>query len=281
MWQSIQTILTDRGHWPHEARALALRLLSADPACPAAAGETPYWTALYSLPLDPAADPEQLARLAAPERRPPVLKDVDVLAAIPGPDMCRQWLRSIVEAELRGLAALEEALRTGQDAADREHVVQRAQLLSDGAASRQYRRYHGEASSRLLRASDKLPRVLERDATGFFEDLDATFNERHSEPAFDGGEEGAVAPASDVAPEETAPGQTHDDFTDEPSEEPEDAIQAPGASTLASDGPNDDEPSVRDPAEPTAVAPSAPRARRRRLSRSAGRRRPARYRYGS
>jgi hypothetical protein len=98
--------------------------------------------------------------------------------------------------------------------------------------------------------------VLERDATGFFEDVDATFNERHSEPPFDGGEDGAVAPASDVAPEETAPGRTHDEFTDEPSDEPGDAMQTPGASTLASDGPNYDEPSVRDPAEPTAVAPS-------------------------
>jgi hypothetical protein len=86
LFTDLQNIMTSRGYWPEEARALCLRLLSADPACPGAAGEEPYITALYSLAVAPVPDQEQIARLAAPERRPASLKHADFPAAIPGPE---------------------------------------------------------------------------------------------------------------------------------------------------------------------------------------------------
>jgi hypothetical protein len=50
MWTHLQNTPTRLGHWPEEAWTEAARLLRADPACPGAAGETPYLAE-----LDPSA----------------------------------------------------------------------------------------------------------------------------------------------------------------------------------------------------------------------------------
>jgi hypothetical protein len=264
LWTDIKTIINDRGYWPEEARALCLRLLSADPACPGAAGEDPYITALYSLAVAPVPDQAQIAWLAASERRPASLKHADFPAAIPGPEACRQWLRSMVASKLKGLALLEEALRTGKDAAERAHVIDRAQLPADGAASRQFCRYHGQAFAKMLRCVDRLPGMLERDALGFFDELAAM--DHDAEPATpegptDGGAEGCVTDGADLAAAEKGAGRSHHDCADEPSEDPEKTAETTVEQGLASQGPNDDEPSVWNPAEPRAAeAAAAPTA---------------------
>jgi hypothetical protein len=261
LWTYLQNIITDRGYWPEEARALCLRLLSADPACPGAAGEDPYITALYSLAVAPVPDQAQIARLAAPERRPASLKHADFPAAIPGPDACRHWLRSMVASKLKSVALLEDALRTGKDAAERAHVIDRAQLPADGAASRQFCRYHGQAFSKLLRCVDRLPGMLERDALGFFDELAAMYHD--AEPATpegptDGGPEGCVTDGADLAAAEKGAGRSRDDCADEPSEVVKKTAEPIVDQPLVSRVPDDVDPSVRNPAEPRAAAASAP-----------------------
>jgi hypothetical protein len=65
------------------------------------------------------------------------MKHADLPAAIPAPEVCRQWLRTMVAAELKGIDFLETAMRIGKDAADRAKVLKRAELLGDGESSAQ------------------------------------------------------------------------------------------------------------------------------------------------
>jgi hypothetical protein len=235
-------------------------LHGADPANPAAAGEAAYVTALYSLALDPDAGPEQIARLAAPERRPANMKHVDLTAAIPAPEVCRQWLRTMVAAELKGIDFLETAMRAGKDAADRAQVLKRAELLGDGESSAQFLRYSKTACSVLFRGIDRLPKLLQRDAEGFFEDLAAAYDEPAApETESDGDEEGFVAPADDLAAGEAGPScGTQRECADEPSEDVEVAVEPTVELDLTSQSPDDDDPSVRNPAEPTMAATIPP-----------------------
>src|SRR5262249_54527772 len=127
--------------------------------------------ALCSLRCMPFGGDPQFAQLSAPERRPAGLKDVDVRALVGGPEECRRRLRQLVAGEVAALRVLEEEHRTGRDRKDREQLLNRALLVHDCDTSRQFLRYHKEWCSKFFRAYQELPRTLERDAAGFFDDL--------------------------------------------------------------------------------------------------------------
>src|SRR5262249_44448991 len=139
LWTELNTIMDRMGYWPEAAWTRAVRALSADPACPGAGGQTPYLCALYSLAAQPIPDHERIARLAAPECRPPALAHADLPAAIPGPEACKQWIKSLIASKIEGLALLEAALREGKDASELAHVIARAQLPGNSTASLAFR----------------------------------------------------------------------------------------------------------------------------------------------
>jgi hypothetical protein len=172
----------------------------------------------------------------------------------------------VCAAELKNLALLEEALRTGRDEADRARVFNRAQLLRDGEASRQYRRYHNDSCAQFLRCLDRLPRVLEWDALGYFDELAAAYDAADAAPATpdddpDGGGDGGVAPADAPAAEETGVRRNPGDCADDPGEGPDTTVQTTVEQVLASNDPNDDDPSVADPAEPADATPGPAHSR--------------------
>jgi hypothetical protein len=147
--------------------------------------------------------------------------------------------------------------------------------LGDGEGSAQYLRYSKTACSVLLRGIDRLPKLLQRDAEGFFEDLAAAYDEPAApETASVGDEDGFVAPADDLAAGETGPCcGTQRECADEPSEDVEVAVEPTVEQDLTSHSPDDDDPSVRNPAESTMAAtippdppPDAAPVRRERTS---------------
>jgi hypothetical protein len=169
----------------------------------------------------------------------------------------------LIASKLEGLALLEEALHNGKDEAERAHVIERAQLPGDGEASRQFRRYYNDACSKSLRCLDRLPKMLERDAEGFFNKLAAKYDEPASplaESGEDDGGDAVAAPADDLAAGETGSGEVQGDCADQPSEDLQETVEPTAEQDLASQGSIDDEPSAGNPAEPAAVGPAAPEA---------------------
>src|SRR5262249_33142511 len=65
---------------------------------------------------------------------------------------------------------------------DLERVLKQTVLLNEDAPSRQFLRYHKEWCSQFFRASGVLPLALQRDASGFFDDLAASDEDEPSEP---------------------------------------------------------------------------------------------------
>jgi hypothetical protein len=127
----------------------------------------------------------------------------------------------------------------------------------------------------LLRGIDRLPKLLQRDAEGFFEDLAAAYDEPAApETESAGDEDGFVAPADDLAAGEAGPCcGAQRECADEPSEDVEVAVEPTVEQDLTSHSPDDDDPSVRNPAEPTMAAtippdppPDAAPVRRERTS---------------
>jgi hypothetical protein len=119
--------------------------------------------------------------LSAPERRPAVLRGVDLGRWVPAPEVCRQWLQDLLAAEVASLKLLEEALRRGKEGAAHDRVMRMAKMMPEGDMSRQYLRYRKEADSRYLRSHRALLATLEHDAARMADDED------------DGSDEGAGA----------------------------------------------------------------------------------------
>jgi hypothetical protein len=162
-------VLSTAGFWSLDMAAGVVRLLGSDPDPEQiGASETVYRVYLYNLQCQPEPRaPEaavQRALLSLPQHRPAVLRGVDLKACLPAPDACRQWLRELVEAELATLRLLEEAFRTGKDAAAYRHVMNRAKLLPECETSRQYNRYLREADSRFGRGHKRLEETVKADA---------------------------------------------------------------------------------------------------------------------
>jgi hypothetical protein len=169
-------MLTAAGSWPLEMAAQVVHLFGAfsDPER-IGENETGYRLFVSNLkcrPHDPAAA-QALALLSAPERRPAVLRGVDLDRWVPAPEVCRQWLIELLNAEAASFRLLEEALRSGKDGAARRRVMNMAKMMPEGDLSRQYLRYRKEADARYAKGHRALLAELERDAVRAEDDDDA------------------------------------------------------------------------------------------------------------
>jgi hypothetical protein len=160
-----------------------VRLLGADPDLDRI-GATPdaFLMALYNFQCQPQPAVEQIAALCLPQRRPLSLAHLRLPAALPGPEECRQKLRAMVANVIDEIRSLEVELRMGKDRADLEFVLKKCLVLGEGESSRQFLRYHKEWSSTFFRFSQVLPVALERDASGFFDDLAASYDDDEPPP---------------------------------------------------------------------------------------------------
>jgi hypothetical protein len=160
-------MLTAAGSWPLEMAAQVVHLFGAF-SDPDRIGENEMGYRLFvsnlkCRPHDPAAA-QALALLSAPERRPAVLRGVDLSRWVPAPEVCGQWLIELLNAEVASLRLLEEALRTGKDGASRHRVMTMAKMMPEGDLSRQYLRYRKEADARFVKGHRALLAELARDA---------------------------------------------------------------------------------------------------------------------
>jgi hypothetical protein len=160
-------MLAASGSWPLEFAARVVQLFGAcsDPD-QIGGNETGYRLFVYNAKCrqhDPEAV-QALALLSVPERRPAVLRGVDLARWVPAPEACRQWLEELLSAEAASLRLLEEALRAGKDGAARRRVMNMAKMLPEGDMSRQYLRYRKEADARFLKGHRALLAELQRDA---------------------------------------------------------------------------------------------------------------------
>jgi hypothetical protein len=187
-------LLASAGSWPLDLAARVVHSLGAfsDPDR-IGGSEVGYRLFVYNLHLrahDPVAA-QTLAHLSVPERRPAVLRGVDLGRWLPTAEVCRQWMQELMAAEVATLRLLGEALRAGKDGAAHTRVMKMAKMLPEGDLARQYLRYRKEADSRYIRGHRALLATLEHDAE--HEDCDGD----------DGCDEGAAA-APTVATEPPA-----------------------------------------------------------------------------
>jgi hypothetical protein len=160
-------MLAAAGSWPLEMAARVVHLFGAFSDLERIGGnETGFRLFISNLHcrLDDPAAAQSRALLSAPERRPAVLRGVDLGRWVPAPEVCRQWLQELLTAEVASLKLLEEALRRGKDGAAHDRVMRMAKMLPEGDLSRQYLRYRKEADSRFLRGHRALLAALEQDA---------------------------------------------------------------------------------------------------------------------
>jgi hypothetical protein len=157
------------------------------------ANENAFLMALYNFQCQPRPATEQIAALCAPQRRPTALAHLRLPEALPGPEESRQRLRTMVATLIEELQDREAAFRMGKDRADLESVLKKTLVLQDGEYSRQFLRYHKEWSALFFRASGVLPLTLQRDASGFFDELAASYEDQ---PPPDGPGPGDPAPGS-------------------------------------------------------------------------------------
>jgi hypothetical protein len=177
-WTHHQDGLLRYGFWPLEIWPDVVRLLGADPDLDRIGGSEPaFLAALFNFQCQPQPAVAQIAALSAPHRRPATLAQLRLPAALPAPEESRRRLRDLVATEIEELRRLEQALRLGKDRADLERVLKQTLVLNDDAPSRQFLRYHKEWCGQFFRASRVLPLALQRDASGFFDELGASDDE--------------------------------------------------------------------------------------------------------
>jgi hypothetical protein len=182
-WALCQAGLLRYGFVPMDLWPDMVRLLGADPDLDQiGASKDAFLMALYNFQAQPQPAVEQIAALCLPQRRPVALAHLRLPAALPGPEECRQKLRAMVATVIDELRSLEAELRMGKDRADLEFVLKKSLVLGEGESSRQFLRYHKEWSSTFFRFSQVLPVVLERDASGFFEELAASYDDEEPPP---------------------------------------------------------------------------------------------------
>jgi hypothetical protein len=205
-WSDYQSGLATYGYWPANVWPEVIRVMfGADPHPDRItdAGARTYLAVLYNLRCLPEAElgEDQLIGFCAPRRRPPALQGKDLPAAIPAPAACRAWLQELVAERIAKLERLESSLRLGQERAELDRLIEKAALPEDDEASRQYLRYHGESCSKFLRTFDKLPRELQRDASGFYDDDEPAPTDRPDQPPLDPSDPGPTpGPARDHSP---------------------------------------------------------------------------------
>jgi hypothetical protein len=173
-WSHYQSGLATYGYWPPKVWPEVLRVMfGADHHLDRIRDASPrgYLAVLYNLRCLPASElgEDQIIGLCAPRRRPRALQAKDLPAAIPAAAECRAWLQEVVAERIEKLQRLEASLRLGKERAALDGLIEKAALPEDGEASRQYLRYHGESCSKFLRTFDKLPRELQRAASGFYD----------------------------------------------------------------------------------------------------------------
>jgi hypothetical protein len=206
-WTRHQDGLLRYGYWPLEIVPDLVRLHGANPDVDQiGASPDAYMMALFSYQCQPRPAVERIAELCAPHRRPVTLAHLPLPAALPGPEECRQQLRTMVAETIEELQSLELTLRMGNDREDLERVLKLALVLNDDGSSRQFLRYHREWGARFFRAYGILPQTLARDAAGFFDDLAAS-DEEDDEPPPDAPRPNDPEPGS-VMPSESDPAPT-------------------------------------------------------------------------
>jgi hypothetical protein len=182
-WTRYQDELLRYGYWPLEVWPDVVRLFGADPDLDQiGASEPAFLAALYNFQCQPEPAVAQIAALCAPHRRPGTLAQLRLPAALPAAEESRRRLRALVATEVEEVRRLEQALRLGKDRADLERVLKQTLVLNDDAPSRQFLRYHKEWCAQFFRASRALPLALQRDASGFFDELAASDDDEPSQP---------------------------------------------------------------------------------------------------
>src|SRR5262249_42644697 len=132
-WNEFQTDLLKYGYWPEAVWPEVVRTLGAHPDFDRiGANPQAFMFALYNFECQPRPDHGQIAKLCAPERRPPELRHLDFPARLPGPERSRQWLLDAIASEIRELQELERTHRTGKDKAARDKALKMALLPRDG-----------------------------------------------------------------------------------------------------------------------------------------------------
>jgi hypothetical protein len=193
-WAEYQSGLATYGYWPAAVWPDVVRTLGCDPHPDRIkdGGTRVFRAVVYNLLSQPAPDEELIIELLAPERMPADVRRDELVP--PTPAAARTWLQQFVAKEIDELQRLELSLRLGKDRADLESVLEKASLLRNNAASKAYRRYHGEANSKFLRTFDKLPKELQRGATGFYDELAAAAGTDDDEPPPDPPDSTPVCP---------------------------------------------------------------------------------------
>jgi hypothetical protein len=176
-WTEYQGALLRYGYWPMKLWPDIVRLTGADTDFDRiGASDEAFTMALYNFQCQPQPATEQIAALCTPLRRPRALAHRRLPEALPVPEECRQRFGGMVAKIIEELQKLEAELR-GQDCANLESLLKRTLVLNDCESSRQFLRYHKEWGSLFFRAIRVLPLTLERDASGFFDDLAASYDD--------------------------------------------------------------------------------------------------------
>src|SRR5262249_58301278 len=124
--------------------------------------------------------------------------------ALPAPEVCREWLRHRVAREIAELVRLEQELRLGRERETFQRTMKMALLPGDPESARLFDRYYSESCSKFFRAFTALPKVLERDAEGFFDDLAELWEDDDDAPP-EPPEPCDPDPATDVQEDDSAP----------------------------------------------------------------------------
>jgi hypothetical protein len=132
-WTQYQAGLLRYGYWPMEIWPQMVCLVGADPDLDhIGANENAFLMALYNFQCQPRPATEQIAALCASQRRPAALAHLRLPEALPGPEECRQRLRTMVATLIDELQDREAAFRMGKDRADLESVLKKTLVLQDG-----------------------------------------------------------------------------------------------------------------------------------------------------
>src|SRR5262249_2771621 len=124
--------------------------------------------------------------------------------ALPAPEVCREWLRQRVAREIAELVRLEQELRLGPERETFQRTMKMALVPGDPGAGGPFDRYHRRSCWKFFRAFTALPKVLERDAEGFFDDLAALWEDDDDAPP-EPPEPFDPDPATDVKEDDGAP----------------------------------------------------------------------------
>jgi hypothetical protein len=172
-WTGYHAALLRDGYWPLDVWPEIVRLLGASSDLDEiGASDQAFLLALYNFQCQPQPATGPIAELCAPWRQPAALAHLRLPAALPGPEECRRRLRTIVASTIYELRKLEADL-AAKEQGELESILKKALMLCEGESSRQFLRYFKEWRSAFFRVAGVLPLALQRDASGFFDELAA------------------------------------------------------------------------------------------------------------